>query len=158
MYLLFLKLFETFWSRDVIIMWDISTFWVQISKDFWTISSLYVLNCFKFFLRYYFGTNYLKILKKNFFEPYQVFMCNFLFQNDKVLIKILEVHQFFMRQMFQYYWCTLKALLCKNWFYFFFLISHHSKIPPCFRITPSLKVFCLFKFTTLSQKSGNVFF
>ena len=54
-----------------------------------------------------------------------------------------------------YYWCALKALLCKNWFYFFFLIFCHPKVPPYFRTTrlSFFKCFAFPKFTSLSQKS-----
>ena len=38
----------------------------KIHKDFWTISSLYVLNCFKYFLIYVLGQNASKTSKKRF--------------------------------------------------------------------------------------------
>ena len=48
----------------------------KIDKDFKTISSLSVLNCFKYFLVYILGhfVSQKKSDKKN-FELYQVFMC-----------------------------------------------------------------------------------
>ena len=44
------KIFETFWSRDVISIQGIITFWAKIRKEkVWTISSIHVLNCSKCF-------------------------------------------------------------------------------------------------------------
>ena len=45
---------ETFWSRDVT---DIRALAILSSKDFYTISKLYVLSCFKYFLIYILGQN-----------------------------------------------------------------------------------------------------
>ena len=48
-------------------------------STFWTISSLYVVNCFKYFLVYILEQNVSKSDKKN-FKLYQVLMCWFFWK------------------------------------------------------------------------------
>ena len=80
------------------------------------------------------------INQKNFlFELYQIFMYNLLCQNDKIFTKILSYIKSLCGKKFQYSQILykLKALLSKNWFYFFFHISH-AKSPlssrmPCYK-------------------------
>ena len=60
-----------------------------------------------------------------------------------------------------YYSCTLKALPCKSWFYFFFFVFCHAKISPSFRMHAScincslifFKCFSFFKFIMPSKNS-----
>ena len=104
----------------------------------WTMSTLYVLNFLEYFLRYIFQQNVSKSDKKD-SELYQVFTHNFLCQNDKIFIKNFELYPvFFLTKCLGtsklYTTDVLKALLSKNWFYFFFLIFWYSKIPPSFRM------------------------
>ena len=54
-YILFAKIIELFSSRDVTDIWVLAHSEPKIHKDFKTISSLYVLNCFKYFLIYILG-------------------------------------------------------------------------------------------------------
>ena len=58
--MIFTKIMETFWFRDVTDIWLLAHFEFKTHKDFKTISSLYVLNCFKYFLMYILGQNVLK--------------------------------------------------------------------------------------------------
>ena len=55
-------------------------------EKFWFISSLSVLNCFKYFLIYMLGQNVSKKLDKKNFELYKVFKHNFLCQNVSMLL------------------------------------------------------------------------
>ena len=59
--------------------------------------------------QYIFGRKCLKIFDIKNFELHQVFIYNFLWQNVSILL---------------YYRRALKALLSKNWFYFFFFVFH----------------------------------
>ena len=61
----------------------------------YVMSSLYELDCFKYFIIY--------ILEqisynKNYFELYQVLMYNFLCSNDKIFTKVFELYQIFVCQ------------------------------------------------------------
>ena len=56
-YMSFTKVTETFWSRDVTDIQVMAHFEPKIYKDVSTISSLYLLNCFKYFLIYTLGQN-----------------------------------------------------------------------------------------------------
>ena len=70
MYILFAKKIETFSSRDVTNIWLLPHFEFKIHKRSFNLSSLYVLNCFK-----YLGTKCLKIRQEKFLkELNQVFM------------------------------------------------------------------------------------
>ena len=80
-YLLFTKIIEIFWFRHVIDIWVLVHFEPKIQKYFKIISSPHMLNCFKHFLIYIFGTYLKKSGKKN-FEIYQFYIYNFLCQND----------------------------------------------------------------------------
>ena len=102
---------------------------------FWSISSLCVLICFKYFLIYVLRLNVSQSNQKN-SELNQIFMHNFLCQNDKIFIKIFKLWQVFVYNfLFQnvptnFKLCTadaLKALLSKNRFYFFFSSSDMQK-------------------------------
>ena len=108
-----LGLLAHFAPRSIFCLGSISTFW--------TISSLYVLNYFKYFLVYILQQNVSKSNKKD-FELYQVFMHIFLCQNkdfwtisSACLTKCLNTLKLYISD-------ALKALLIKNWFYFFFLM------------------------------------
>ena len=57
MYILFTKIIETFWSRDVTDIQILAHFEFKTLEDFKTISSLLVLNYFKYFLIYILGQN-----------------------------------------------------------------------------------------------------
>ena len=47
-----------------------------IYKDFWTVSSLYVLNCFKYFLTYILKQNFTKIRQEKLLKELdQIFLC-----------------------------------------------------------------------------------
>ena len=92
-----------------------------------------MLNYFKYFLIYVSGQNVpkksdkKKIRKENQTRKiYQVFIHNFLCENDKILIKIFEQYQIFIAKCFNtsilYTTDALKVLFNENWFYFFFLI------------------------------------
>ena len=59
-YLLFAKIIEIFWSRDVIDIWVLAHFEPKIQKYLKIISSLHMPNCFKYFLIYI-----LKYVSKN---------------------------------------------------------------------------------------------
>ena len=111
---------------------------------------------FQIFSNIYNGTNVPKKSdKKNNFETYQVFTYNFLCQNDWTFAMIFELYKSLCVKMTKYSQTlfnyikslcgkmiqhsqmvyTLKALLSKNRFYFFFFqIFSHAKIPPFFRI------------------------
>ena len=95
-------------------------------STFWTISNLYVLNCFKYFLIQILRQKVSKLDKKD-FELYHLFTHNFLCQNDKLFIKMFELYLVFLCQNVSILpLCTtdaLKVLLYKNWPYFFFLSS-----------------------------------
>ena len=56
-YILFTKIIETFWSRDVTDIWLLAHFEPKSHKHFKNASSLYVLDCFKYFLIYILGIN-----------------------------------------------------------------------------------------------------
>ena len=57
-----------------------------------TFSSLYVLSCFKYFLIYILRQNVSKIKTRKIFELYEVFVYNFLCQDDKIFIKIFQIY------------------------------------------------------------------
>ena len=104
-----------------------------------------------------FCTNFLKKLSNIYFGT------NVPKKSDKKKIwtisKWLNIHKDFKWQnTIKLY--TLKALLSKNWFYFFFLIFCHAKIPPYFRMPrywhPKIFftiIFTFFKFSMLDKKS-----
>ena len=54
---IFTKIIEIFWSNDTTNIWVLVLFELKTDKDFYAISSLYVLNCFKYFLIYILGKN-----------------------------------------------------------------------------------------------------
>ena len=56
-HMLFTKIIQKFWSRDIDVIRDISTFW--------TVTRLYLLNSFKYFL-IYFRTKYVKVRQEKF--------------------------------------------------------------------------------------------
>ena len=87
-----------------------------------------MLNCFKYFLP--------NKPEKIFCELYQIFMYNLLCQNDNIFTKILSYTKSLCGKKFQYSQIVykLKALLNKNWFYFFFHIFSHAKSPPSSRM------------------------
>ena len=58
-----------------------------------TTLSLYLLNCFKYFLIYILGQNVSKKQTRKIFELYQAFVHNFLRKNDKMFITIFELYQ-----------------------------------------------------------------
>ena len=65
-----------------------------------------------------------------------------LCQNDQIFTKISSVKMTRYSQRSEVTKCsntrkiyTLKTLLSKNWFYFFFLNIWHAKIPPSFRMS-----------------------
>ena len=74
-----------------------------------TISSVYVLNCFKCFQIYILEQMSPKRPTR---KLYQVFMYDILWQNVPILLNCSK----------SYTADALKALLSKNWFYFVFLI------------------------------------
>ena len=81
-----MKRFETFWSRGAASTQGVSAHCeFKMHKDFKTISSLCVLNCFKYLSIIYFRTKCAKKSEKNIFELYQVFMHNFLYENVPIL-------------------------------------------------------------------------
>ena len=88
-------------------------------ERFWTISILHVLICFKYFLKYILGQKISKSQKDN-VGLYQVFTHNFLCRNGKIfwaissllVKKCLGTSKLFTVDV-------LKALLSKNWLYFF---------------------------------------
>ena len=122
---------------------------------FWTISSLCALNCFK-----YFQIDILGQMSKNnqtrkkiwtisnlhvwfFMIKWLDIHKDFWTISSLCVSKWLDIHKDFwtisylcVAKMLQYYWCALKALLSKNWFYFFFLIFWHAKFQsfrmPCY--------------------------
>ena len=53
-----MKITETIWSRDVTDIWVLVNFELKIYKD---LSSLYVLNCFKYFQVHVLGNLFQKI-------------------------------------------------------------------------------------------------
>ena len=62
-----MKTIETFWCSDVTVIQILAHFEFKTYKDFKTISILFVLNCFKYFLIYFLRQNVSKKLnKKNF--------------------------------------------------------------------------------------------
>ena len=73
-----------------------------------------VLNIFIYFFKYTFSDIFSKNIRPEKFWTYQVFIHNVLFQNAPILPYITD---------------ALKALLSKNWFYYFFLIFCHAKVP-----------------------------
>ena len=83
------------------IFWNILFQKIKQEK-FWTISSLCVLNSFKYFLVYILGQMFQKVRQEHLskfikiFQLYQVFMHNFLSQNGKIFIKIFELYQGFV--------------------------------------------------------------
>ena len=56
------------------------------------IKYFYVLNCFGHSLIYILGQNVTRKSDKKNFEHYQVFIHNFLCQNDKIFMKIFELY------------------------------------------------------------------
>ena len=127
-YILFTKIIETFWSRNVTDIWALAHFQSKIHKMFYTISSLYVLNCFKYFLIYTLTHFVPKKWDKENFELYQVFRCKFLCQNDKIFIKIFGLYQVFVWQYISILLMDIKSITCKKNLCFFFLIFWHAKI------------------------------
>ena len=108
MYILFTKIIKTFWSKDVTNTWVLVHFVLKIHKDFWTyqvficwiveifwdktsrnqtrkftkrtISSLYVLNCFKYFQVYILGQISQKIRQENYIKSLCTIFCAEMFQ------------------------------------------------------------------------------
>ena len=78
-----------------IYIYKTSIFWVQSSKRF--LNYINGLNYFKYF-PICFGTKCLKNQRRNFFELYKVFIHNFLWQNGKLFMKVLELYQVFVWQ------------------------------------------------------------
>ena len=73
-------------------------------KDFETTSSLYVPNCFQYFVMYILEQNVLKIRQEKFGTISS--LCVTKCSNTSILYNI----------------DGLKSLLSKNWFYFFFIV------------------------------------
>ena len=124
-YISFTKRTDTFWSRDISIIRDI--------KAFWNISRLYVLDYFKY-LEYIFWDKCSKQLDKQkigkmtrcsqrHLELYQVTKCS-------ITIKLY----------------TIKVILSKNWFYFFFLNFWHAKTSVSFRMSRYYHWFFIYLF------------
>ena len=65
----------------------------KIHKDFYIISCLCVINCFKYFIINTLGQNVKKKSGKKNFEPNQVFMHNFVCLNNEIFTKIFELCQ-----------------------------------------------------------------
>ena len=63
-----------------------------------TILILFALNCFKILFNIYFETKYLKKSREENFAQYQVFMYNFLRENDQIFIEISGLYKVFMWQ------------------------------------------------------------
>ena len=59
------------------------------------------------------------------FKLYQVFLC----QNNKIFTRVSELYQ-----VVTILSICIKTQLNKNWFYFFFAIFWHAKIPSSFRM------------------------
>ena len=112
-------------------------------ETFWTISSLHELNCFRYFLIHILRWNVSKKSGKKNFEPYLVFRCwivlNFSWyvlgcldpkksDKKKPLNYIKSLCQKCFNTYILYTIDALKALLSKDWFYFFFLISDKKKL------------------------------
>ena len=57
-----------------------------------TLSSLCMLSCFKYFLIYILRQNVSKIKTRKMFELCEVFVYNFLCQDDKIFIKIFQIY------------------------------------------------------------------
>ena len=69
-------------SLDILLIYEVlEKFESKIFKDFLTISSLYVLNCFKYF-KYILGNLSQKIWQEKECDLFQVFRYDFLWQND----------------------------------------------------------------------------
>ena len=97
----------------------------KIYKDFWTISSFYVLNCVKHFQINIFG----RLFQNNHTKKlYQVFMYDFFIK------KWLDIHKDYTQSQYSQILYTLKALLSENQFCFFFLIFWRAIIRPSFRM------------------------
>ena len=81
-------------------------------------------SCANYFQIHILGQMPKKKLTKKLFELHQVFMCDFLCQNNYIFTKILNFIKSLCAKIFQYSQdvYTLKALLSENWIYFFFLI------------------------------------
>ena len=60
--MLFIKINEIFWYRDVTDIWVLANLWFKTHKRY---QVLYVLHCFKYFLIYIFGQNVSKKPDKN---------------------------------------------------------------------------------------------
>ena len=114
-------------------------FGLGIISTFWAISSLYMLNWFRYFLIYILRQNVSKSDKKG-FELYQVFTHNFLCQDDKIFINIFELYLVFLWQnvtvlancillMHQMYHSVKMVSIS------FFLIFWDAKIQPSFKMT-----------------------
>ena len=100
------------------------TKYLKIRKKYFNLSSLYVLNCFKHFQKHILGPLSQKDQARKKFE---------LCQNDSIFTKISELYQVAKcSNSLKFY--TLKALPAKNRFYYFFLIFWHAKIPPFYRM------------------------
>ena len=124
-YTLFTKTIKTFWSKDITSIWG--HFEPKIHNDFWSMSSLHVLNCPHIPNIYI----YIYIL---FTKIINIFWSGGIRTLWALKIKQVKFIKIFLTTSspcvsnIVYYWCTLKALLSKNWFYFFFLIFwqfHH---------------------------------
>ena len=112
------------------IFWNILFQKIKQEK-FWTISSLCVLNSFKYFLVYILGQMFQKVRQEHLskfikiFQLYQVFMHNFLSQNGKIFIKIFELYRGFV-------WKSVSLKIGSISFFFF--IFWHAKVLPFFRV------------------------
>ena len=112
-YVLFTKIVERFWSRDVTDIWVLANFEPKNqTRKFLNYMKSLCADFFRIFSNTYFGTKCLKKSDKKNVELYQVLMYNFLRQNATVLL---------------YYWYALKAWVSKNRFYFFFFSSSDTQ-------------------------------
>ena len=118
---IFRKRIDAFWSVGISSIWVLAHFESKIHNDSWTISSFHVPNYFNNFqYRYYlrkestrfgmavlahFGTKIDKVHKDflNYVKSLCITLCG-------------KISQYFQ---IVYYWCTLKAWLSKNLFYFY---------------------------------------
>ena len=142
------------------IFWNILFQKIKQEK-FWTISSLCVLNSFKYFLVYILGQMFQKVRQENLskfikiFQLYQVFMHNFLSQNGKIFIKIFELYQGFV-------WKSVSLKIGSISFFFFHLLACKSStifqgatlLVLIFHLS-FFECFTFFKFIMQSQKYDN---
>ena len=79
--------------------------------------------------------NYIKSSRKIFYVKMTRYSQRFFNYIKSLCVKMTRYSQRFLNYIKSQIAYTLKALLSKNWFCYFFLVFWHAKIPPAFKMT-----------------------